>query len=73
MKRLLSAIMFVGVLASCVYADEGLSVDVKEPGVSEYIIQRDMGNSIGFRTNDGLTVLYLGTFRTKPEEPSPER
>ena len=72
MRKLIVAIMLVGLLESCVYADEGLSVDVREPGISEYIIQRDMGNSIGFRTNDGLTVLYLGTFRTKPQEPSPE-
>ncbi|MBQ6972802.1 MAG: hypothetical protein IJP86_10685 [Synergistaceae bacterium] len=71
MRKILAVIVVLA-LYPCANADEALSVDVASPGVSEYIIQRDMGNSIGFRTNDGLTVLYLGTFRNKPAEPSPE-
>ncbi|MBQ7170101.1 MAG: hypothetical protein IJR63_09410 [Synergistaceae bacterium] len=72
MRKLLAALAILGGLAVSAYASEGISVDVPTPGISEYIIQRDMGSSIGFRTDDGLTVLYLGTFRAKQPEPSPE-
>lgn len=36
--------------------------------VSGFTIQRDLGNSTGFRAKDGLLVLWLGTFRVKQED-----
>ena len=68
MKKLLCAVMFVLMLSYCAYADTVSSDAV----VSSYIIQRDMGNSTGFRTTDGLQVLYLGTFRAQQPETNPE-
>ena len=72
MKKILAVLAIIGVFPALVSASEGISIDVPAPGISEYIVQRDMGSSIGFKTNDGLTVLYLGTFRAKQPEPSPE-
>ena len=72
MRKFIAALMMSVIFPSVSFSSEGLSIDVKEPVISEYIIQRDMGNSIGFKTNDGLTVLYLGTFRAKQPEAIPQ-
>ncbi len=69
MKKFLCAIALM-LVASCAFGDEAVSRDI--PGVSAFTIQRDMGNSIGFKTSDGLQVVYMGTFRAKPVEPETE-
>lgn len=68
-KKCVFAAVMVLALAGCAFADEIASFDVN---VSSFMVQRDFGNSIGFRTNDGLYVLHMGTFRAKPAEPDPE-
>ena len=55
MKKLLCVIALM-LTASCAFGEEAA-------GVSAFTIQRDMGNSTGFKTSDGLQVIYIGTFR----------
>ena len=69
MRKILCALILVLTVSSFASADEIASFDVN---VSSFVIQRDFGNSIGFKTNDGLHILHMGTFRTKPVEPNPE-
>ena len=70
MKKILCAVLAVLALGLCAYADEPISEDVNN--ITGYMIQRDFGNATGFRTSDGLHVLWIGTFRVKPVEPNPE-
>lgn len=70
MKKFLCAVVLMLVLPVCAFSEDISSTDIS--GVSAFTIQRDMGNSIGFRTLDGLQAVYLGTFRAKPEEQNTE-
>ena len=69
MRKILCAVM---VLMFCgrAFADDVASGDVR--GIESYTIQRDLGNATGFRTNDGLHIVWRGTYRVKPAEPNPE-
>ena len=66
MKKILCVIVLVLTVSCCAFGDEAVSKDIS--GVSSFMIQRDMGNSTGFRTSDGLQVVYLGTFRAEPSD-----
>ena len=71
---MLAAFVILAAMAGCSSA-EIIAVESKDEEVRDvtgYIIQRDLGNSVGFKSSDGLTVLYLGTYRAKPADPSPE-
>lgn len=68
MKKFLCTLVIVLMASGYAFAD-AVSQD---SAVSSFIIQRDMGNATGFRTNDGLQVLYLGTFRAQQPEVKPD-
>ena len=68
MKKIILAFMFVFALSFCVYADESESSDIEPCLPSAFLIQRELGNSTGFRTKDGLSIMYMGTFRNKQPE-----
>ena len=69
-KFMCAAAVIVMMLASCAFADDVSSQDVH--GVVGYTIQRDLGNATGFKTSDGLHIVWRGTYRVKPAEPNPE-
>ncbi|MBQ7221618.1 MAG: hypothetical protein IJS28_11630 [Synergistaceae bacterium] len=71
MKKILAAVIVL-LLSCCASAEETASQDVAENNIAGYTIQRDMGNATGFRTLDGLHVVWRGTYRVKPPEPNPE-
>ena len=74
MKKVIAVLIVLVAFTGSSWAEilDVQSLDVNVQDVSGYLIQRELGNSIGFRTKDGLTVLYLGTFRAKQPEPLPE-
>lgn len=68
MKKIILALMFVFALSSCIYADEPESTDIESCPPPAFLIQRELGNSTGFRTKDGINIMYMGTFRNKQPE-----
>ena len=59
-------------ICGCAFADEAASQDISGNNIMGFTIQRDLGNATGFKTLDGLHVVYMGTFRAKPIEPNPD-
>lgn len=71
MRKFMCAVALTVIFGACAFADEAISRD-KANNVVSYTIQRDFGNATGFKTSDGLHVVWRGTYRVKPVEPNPE-
>lgn len=71
MKKFLC--VFIAILLFCgyAYADETVSQDSHVNHVTSYTLQRDLGNASGFKTSDGLHIVWIGTYRVKPIEQNP--
>ena len=72
MRKVLCALLAVLVVCGGAFAAESESRDVAADIVSSFTLQRDLGNAVGFRTLEGLHVVWMGTFRNKQPEPNSE-
>lgn len=74
MRKVPALMLMVMLACTCAYADDDTTAapDTSPNNVASFTIQRDLGNATGFRTLDGLHVVYMGTFRAKQPEAVPE-
>ena len=63
MRKVLCALLAVLAVCGGAFAAESESRDVAVDIVSSFTLQRDLGNAVGFRTLEGLHVVWMGTFR----------
>ena len=64
-RKLSCVLVFMFMISCSAFADEIETPEVELCLPSAFLIQRELGNSLGFRTKDGLSIMYMGTFRNK--------
>ena len=61
-RKIFCVIAAVMMLSCPAWAD---ILEIHRGNAEAFLLQRDLGNSVGFRSYEGLQVVYMGTFRAK--------